>query len=187
MGKRIGSRVASYFRKINVRYITGTLKKRGSQLTSFPQLCQRFCDSQLTANQHVSCTSAQQTLNGAVRNNQSYTGRQDIFSTLKLHLALIISVKILLVVCLQGLWLKAFFKKQTSFTQISSYRDNKVNTVFSLLCLFASLYVIEYTSGGEGEVCFIIVNRKKNTELKKRQLHVIGNWQGQTSKERALS
>ena len=93
----------------------------------------------------------------------------------------------MLVVCLQGLWLKAFLKKQTSFTQISSYRDNKVNTVFSLLCLFASLYVIEYTSGGEGEVCFIIVNRKKTTELKKRQLHVIGNWQGQTSKERALS
>ena len=47
--------------------------------------------------------------------------------------------------------------------------------------------MIEYTSGGEGEVCFIIVNRNKTTELKKRQLHVIGNWQGQTSKERALS
>lgn len=34
--------------------------------------------------------------------------------------------------------------------------------------------MIEYTSGGEGEDCFIIVNRKKTTELKKRQLHVIG-------------
>ena len=82
---------------------------------------------------------------------------------------------------------KGIFVKQTSFTQIRSYCDNKVDTVFCLLGLFASLYVIEYTSGGEGEVCFVIVNRKKTTELKKRQLHVIGNWQGQTSKERALS
>lgn len=82
---------------------------------------------------------------------------------------------------------KGIFVKQTSFTQISSYCDNKVDTVFCLLGLFASLYVIEYTSGGEGEVCFVILNRKKTTELKKRQLHVIGNWQGQTSKRRALS
>ena len=68
---------------------------------------------------------------------------------------------------------KGIFVKQTSFTQISSYCDNKVDTVFCLLGLFASLYVTEYTSGGEGEVCFVILNRK-TTELKKRQLHAIG-------------
>lgn len=72
---------------------------------------------------------------------------------------------------------KGIFVTQISFTQISSYCDNKVDTVFCLLGLFPSLYVIEYTSGGEGEVCFVILNRKKTTELKKRQLHVIGNWQ----------
>ena len=45
---------------------------------------------------------------------------------------------------------KGIFVKQTSFTQISSYCDNKVDTVFCLLGFFASLYVIEYTWGGEG-------------------------------------